>query len=341
MANFLSNAVGALLGKNNSSTPAYDPAAAAKAQSNYNANANNPYAVGQTSTGATVYNPTPTTPAYDPNGAIAAANAAATTAAQNLAAIQAQVAALPKLPAYDTTAAYASAQKAATAAVDPVYQDKLNQYLQQEQLTTAETTRKEGETEAGIATTLGQQTEDNATNRTRTGEDQTTKIGDVNTNEGNFQQDSGTAFDRARSALLGTVAGSGLTTSGIGQGQVAASTADRNQAEKEQTQTFDASRRDINTAATRTFADLATSDTRNTSAAATNTTQAKEGLQDYIDNANLDEQNFRTTNESDRQAAISGATQQEYSTGVNNFIASLIGSGARSQDVQLAKEIYG
>lgn len=278
---------------------------------------------------------------YDPSAAIAAANASAQAAAQNYAAIQAQLAAQPRLPTYNTAAAWANAQKAATAAVDPVYTDKLNQYLQAAQLGKTVQTRKQGEQEADIASTLTNQTADNATTRIRTGEDQTTRLGDVGTNEVNYQADSGTAFDQARTALLGDIANSGLVTSGIGQGKVASTTAQRNQTDNEQTQQFDASRRDINTTATRSFEDLATSDTRNTSAAATGTARSKQELQDYIDNANIEEQGFRMNNEADRQAAISQATGAEYKTAVQQFIASLVGSGARAQDIALASQVYG
>lgn len=292
-------------------------------------------------TTTTIKAPAVKTPSYDPNSDITALQKAIADQQASYAQLQAQQAAQPRLPVYDTSAAYANAQKAATAAVDPVYTDKLNQYLQQEQLGTTIQTRKTGEAVSDIATNLGNETADNATNRTRTAADEATNVGDVGQTETNFQQDSGTAFDRARTALTGKVANSGLTTSGIGQGEVAAATADRNQAEKEQTQNFDSSRRDIHTAAQRTFEDLATSDTRNTAAAATGTTRTNQQLQDYIDNANLEEQQFRTGNEQERQAAIAAGTNDQYKTGVQQFIASLVGSGARAQDVALAAQVYG
>jgi hypothetical protein len=278
---------------------------------------------------------------YNPNSDIDALNKQIAAEQAQYQALQAQQAAQPKLPVYNTAAAYANAQKAATSAVDPVYQDKLSQYLQQEQLTTAQNTTAEQNAEADAASTLSNQTTDNATNRTRTAADEVTNTGDVNQNETNVQADTGTAFDRARTALLGGVANAGLTTSGIGSQKAGQAIADRNQSEGEQTQSFDNSRRDIHTAATRTFEDLATSDTRNTSAAATTTARAKQGLQDYIDNAALGEQSFRTQNEQERQGAIESATNSQYQQGVQQFIASLIGSGARAQDVALASQVYG
>lgn len=281
------------------------------------------------------------TNAYDPNSEIDNLNKQIAAEQAAYKTLQASQAAQPKLPVYNTTAAYATAQKAATAAVDPVYQDKLTQFLQQEKLGTTQATTAEANTEADVASSLANATADNATTRARTSADTATNIGDVNQNETNTQADTGTVFDRARTALLGGVAKSGLTTSGIGRNQEGQAITDRNQSETQQTQGFDKSRRDIHTAATRTFEDLATSDTRNTTAAATTTARAKQGLQDYIDNANLSEQAFRTNNEEARQGAIESATGNEYSKGVQQFIASLIGSGARAQDVALAQQVYG
>lgn len=272
---------------------------------------------------------------------IDAANKAAADSNAAYQASQAQLAAQPKLPVFNTTAAYAQAQQQATTLDSSVYQDKLNQYLQQEQHDLGVNATGEQNAEADAASTLANQTADNATNRQRTTEDTATKTADTNQSEVNFQQDSGTAYNQARNALLGTVANSGLTTSGIGQGQVASSETARNQSDTEQGQTFDNSRRDIQTAATRTFQDLATSDTRNTSAAATTTARAKQTAQDYIDNYALDEQKTRTQNELDMQAQIAQDTNSNYSTAVQNFIQGLVGSGARAQDIQLASQVYG
>lgn len=278
---------------------------------------------------------------YDPSSDIDALNKEIAAEQANYQALQNQVAAQPKLPVYNTSAAWANAQKAATAAVDPVYTDKLNQYLQQEQLDTAQQTAKDQSADTAADTALANQTADNATTQTRATQDQTTGINQTNQSEGNYQADSGTAYDQARNALLGTVANSGLTTSGIGQGQVASSQAARNQGDVEQTEGFDNSRQAINTTAQRTFEDLATSNTRNTAANATTKAADATDLQNYIDNANLAEQQERTQNELDEQSAIASTTNQEYQQGVQQFIASLVGSGARAQDVALASQVYG
>ena len=260
--------------------------------------------------------------------------------AQNRA-FSAQLAAQPRLPYYNSSAGWATAQKAAQGVVDPVYTDKLNQYLQKEQLGIKQNTEQQQQQEQDIQTALKNALLDIGTNRTRTTEDMATHLGDVGTAENNYQTNEGRQFGAARDALLGSVANAGLTTSGIGQGKVQEQITDRNIASGQQSQSFESARRDIHTAASRTFEDLATNEGRQQEVAKHDTTVSKKALQDYIDNAALDEQGFRTQNEAERLAAIAGETNNQYQLGVRSFIQSLIGSGARSQDIALAQQVYG
>lgn len=279
------------------------------------------------------------TPSYTPDTSGLDAQIAALNAQTQQ--LQAQLAAQPRLPYYNTSASWAQAQAAAQGVVDPVYTDKLNQYLQSESLGVSQEQQKEANNQSDIQTTLDQTLADIATNRQRTTQDQTTNLGDVATNESNYQTNEGTQFDSARSALLGNIANSGLTTSGLGRGQETQAITNRNVASGQQEQQFEGQRRDINTSANRTFEDLATGEERGTAAAATGTTRSKQAVQDYIDTANLDEQSFRTNNEADRLSALAGESTNQYKLQVSNFIAGLIGSGARPQDIALAQQIYG
>lgn len=343
MANFFSNALGAVVhGTAAGAGTAYDYLTPGKGSSRVT-NYGSDYFIPKPASSPTPSKPsTPATPAPNPYAAAnAAADAQIAALNRQTQALMQQLAAQPRLPYYNTSAAWAQAQAAAQGVVDPVYTDKLNQYLQKEALGKKQTTEAEATTEANIQTQLAQALADTATNRTRAGEDQTTKIGDVNTAENAFQTNEGTAFDQARAALLGGVANSGLTTSGLGRQQDTTTIANRNTQSDQQTQQFTAARRDINTNATRTFEDLATADTRQQGAATANTAAAKKSLQDYIDNAALDEQGFRTNNEADRLGALASESGNQYKTLVGQFIAGLIGSGARPQDIALAQQIYG
>ena len=290
-------------------------------------------------TAAPTPKPTPI-PNYDPSGKIAASNAALEASRNSLAAIQAQMAAMPRIQAYDTTAAYANAQKTAQGKVDPVYADKLNQYLQGAKLKRDQETRTAAERQADIANSLSQTNEDIARNRTRTAEDEATSTGDVALNETNFQENSGTAFDRARTALIGNLGSTGADQFGLGQNQVQQTIDDRNSAENQQTQQFDTQRRDIKQNAFRTFEDLETSGVRASGAAETGTKRSKQALQDFIDNASLEEQGTRVNLENERQGALFNETQNQYKVGAQQFIASLVGK-ARDQDIIATKQFLG
>jgi len=339
MANFFQKALGSVVG---SAGLAYDyltPGKGSSRVTNWGAN----YAFGsptpKTPSGpsGTVRAPTPAPSAPDTSGLdaqIAALN-------RQTAALEAQIAAQPRLPYYNTSAAWAQAQKAASGVVDPVYTDKLNQYLQKEQLGIKQQTAEQQAQEAASNTALQQAIEDFTTNTNRENQDLSTNLGDVKTAETNYQRDSGTQFDAARAALLGTIANSGLTTSGIGRQQETAAVGARNTQEAEQQQSFDQQRRDFQTKATRNIEDLTTGKTRTEQKTAIDIADQKRALQDYIDSAAVEEQGFRTQNEADRLAAIANEAQNQYKIGVGNFIQSLIGGGARAQDIALAQQVYG
>lgn len=254
---------------------------------------------------------------------------------------QAALAAQPKLPFYNTADAWARAQSSAENIVNPVYTDKLNQYLEKARVKRAQTEQQTATNKQNIQGALTQSLEDATTNRTRTGEDLTNTLGDVSQTEQNFQTNEGTQFDQARAALLGDIANSGLTTSGLGQQKDAQAISERNTASKQQTQEYDKQRRDANLMATRTFEDIGKGEERAKGTAQTKTAQEDVDLKNFIDNASLDETDFRTQNELDRLASVSEQVGNQYKLGVSDFVAGLIGSGARAQDIALAQQVYG
>lgn len=264
-------------------------------------------------------------------------NDLASAAAKATAALTAQ----PRLPQFDYSANYAKAQGVAASTVNPVYQDKLNQYLAKAQAALGQKQVDVTRSKEDIATALAQALTDSATSRTRTNEDTTTQLGDVTANENSYQRQEGRQFDAARTALLGDVANNGLTESGIGQGQVANAVTDRNLASADQVRTFGNQKRDINTVATRTLADLDTSDTRQKSGAQRSTEAQDIDLNNFIQNSNLDEQSFRASNEAERIGAINQGTQSAYQNIIAQTMQALAGSGARAQDIALFKQVYG
>lgn len=265
------------------------------------------------------------------------ASASSAAAAAAIAALNAQ----PKLPKFDYAGSYARAGNTAASTVNPVYQDKLNQYLEKARAALGQKNVSVTRNKEDIQTALAQALEDSATGRVRTTEDTENKLGDITSNENSFQRQEGRQFDSARTALLGDVANAGLTESGIGQGKVQDATIDRNLASEDEVRGFDAAKRDTELFRTRTLADLDKSDVREQAGSV----RAKENqdidLNNFIQNSNLEEKAFRSSNEYERINAVNAATQSAYQKIVAQTIASLSGSGARAQDIALFKQVYG
>lgn len=344
MANFLSNAIGAVTGIGRDGGLGTDaPKVPDYANNSYmNAIQNQDQGKNAYSVGGVNYNF-----AGDPVKASAVDSQKAALDKQIadnaalLKSIAAERAAQPKLPFFDTSANWAKAQAAAGSVVNPVYTDKLNQYLAKKALETKQTTEQTQADKDKLDTALQQALENSQITRTQTNEDTTNKLGDIGANENSYQTQEGRQFDAARTALLGKVANSGLTESGIGQGQVNDAVIDRNNASADQVRAFNQQKRDTNLFHDRTFSDLALSDSRNQQSTTTGKAADDKHLQDYIDSYNLDETKSRSDLESARQSDLLVTTSQNAQLGANAFIQSLIGSGARAQDIALAKQIYG
>lgn len=257
-----------------------------------------------------------------------------------LKALQAQIASQPRLPFYDTSAAWARAQKGAENAVNPVYVDKLNAYLNKARVKRQQTEEQTNINKQNIQTGLQQSLEDIGVQRKRTGEDAATSTADTVASEAFDQEQGGTAFDRARTALLGEISNAGLTSSGIGRQIESQAVNDRNLQEGEATRQYEGKRKAIDTLKNRTFEDLSTSETRSKGEAEGKTKQQDIDLRNFIDNAGLEEGEFRTQNEAERLSAVSGEVNNQYKVGAAQFIQSLIGSGARAQDIALAQQVY-
>ena len=248
-----------------------------------------------------------------------------------LAQIRAQTAAAnAPLPAFDTAANRAKAQAQAGSSVNPVYQDMLNNFLRNQATKTAQQKAQAEMNRGTIDTGLNQTLEDTALGRTRTTEDTTNAMGDIQFGENTYQRQEGRQFDAARTALLGGLADAGLTESGLGSGQVANAVTDRNIASEAQTQEFDTARRDTQLNFTRKLADFDTADVRAQGGAESSKKQVDFDLQSYLDNAANSESDYRYQNEQERQAAIDAAAKANYSTYVSDAIAALAQQGTNA-----------
>lgn len=252
-----------------------------------------------------------------------------------------QIAAAPRLVKYDTAGAAASALSEANGAQTPLYTQKLNDYLAKTNIARSAEQRHAGETITDAQDQLKANLAGNDITRTRTGEDTATKIGETNYQEGNYFDTSGNQADAARTALEAGNATSGLAESGIGQGrldsqQVAqASDSNQQQHQFEQTKTL------AKLFQTRTLADLSRSDELSKVSEGKTESRTQLNLADFLNTSNVDEQATRSNLELERQGAILLDSNTRQKNKANAFIASLVKSGARPQDIALAKQIYG
>lgn len=278
----------------------------------------------------------------DPNPPTPSAADAINSAAQKqIAALQQQLAAMPKLPVYNTADAWSRAQSKAGSVVNPVYQDKLNNQLaiynakrtQESQITTR--------SKEDLDTNYGQLLEDTATERGRTAEDVATNLNEINYQEGQFQDQEGKQFDTQNRADRVALAEAGLSQSGLGAQKLENSVIDRNTMTDDQLRTFDNQKLAQQTVQKRAFEDLDRKDTRGAQLTERQKQDLDIQLENTLTNIQLDENVFRAGNEADRLGAMYTATQQAYNTDIRNWLASLSKQGWRAQDIALATQVYG
>lgn len=274
----------------------------------------------------------PTTP--DPNSQLAAY-------AAQLRALQTQVAQQPKIYSYNIADASAKARSAAEQAVNPYYTQKLNDFLSQEQTKQQRAQQDAATNSKQVDQALQDALNASNTQRGRTTQDATTKLGDVQNASDYYQNTEGNTFDKARSSLLTNLAQSGLTTSGLGQQQQNEQVANRNIESGQQVRSFNAQKDAINTLKTRTFEDLATGDTQSSQTAGQKKSAINVDLDRALQDIGTETNQFKGQNEYDRLNALTGEESRQYQLGVNNFVQALAGQGARAQDIQATRALYG
>lgn len=289
------------------------------------------------------YNPAPkVTPASTGGGRSSdswAAEMAASDARYR--ALEAQMAAQPKLANFDILANYNKAKQTATEAVTPLYNKKLNLFLEgqgiKKDTKNKETNLARENNQISLTNALG----DNATNRSRTGEDLASALQMIGQNADYFQQDEGQQFDQERRAAQEELAAAGGTDTGLGQQGIAQMTSDRNTSSQRQVQEFENQKASKQLLATRTIDDLATSDTRATQKKGQDDKAIQIDFDSYMSSLANEEESFKLTNDLEKALQISQQTQSYQNQGVQEFIAGLAGQGYRAQDIALAKQVYG
>jgi hypothetical protein len=260
---------------------------------------------------------------------------------ETLKSLQYQIAQQPRLPYFDIAGSYANARQKAENAVNPVYVKKLNDYLERKKVQQNRAIQDRDTTQKRLDEALSEALTGSQIGRTRTSEDVERNVESINNQEDFFQTSEGTAFDRAIRALSGQVAASGMATSGLGQQQIQEAQTDRNLESGQQVEQFTGQREAQEIFKTRTFEDLGRADESATKKTAIGKEDAQRSFDRYIEDLDYEEKSTRNTLESERLLSMLQETGNQQRLSFNDFIASLTGQGARSQDIAEAIRVYG
>ena len=251
-----------------------------------------------------------------------------------------QIAQQPKLAKFDVMANWRNAQSAAERAVNPLYEKKLNNFLEQNQ---AKRVRKQGEfnlTKEQTAQELANTLETNAINRARTAQDTQLALDTINTKEGQYQTDEGQSFDTNYRQVAEQLAASGSATTGLGRQQTSDMIRLRNVTNQRQLDEFQGQREAKQLFKTRTFEDLARGDTQANQLATNKNKAAQFDLDAYLEDLAFDETNFRMSNEAERMQAVYADAENQRQLGVEQFLAGLAGAGYGAKDIAYNRQVY-
>lgn len=240
-------------------------------------------------------------------------------------------------PQLDYKGINAKARKAAEGAINPLYQRKLTEFIEEQNVLKA---RKKSEYQTGVKNledSLAQALEGSELSRTRTSEDVATNLGQIDTAEDIMQTDTGDAFATERQGLSEQVFGSGLGTSGLGRQQVAGQQTARNTEEQRAADQFDFNRRTQEVFKARTFEDLAKSDELANLSTVKGKAKAKFDLDNYLEDIEFQTRAQKQLFETDRLQDILAATSNEKGKLVEQFIQGISDPGQR----QAAYSAYG
>lgn len=247
----------------------------------------------------------------------------------------------PKLAQFDLMANWRNAQSAAEKAVNPKYDQLLNDYLAQNVARQARGRQEFGLKSEKADTDQRYSLEDNATTRTRTTEDVAGAVQKLNTQEGEFQTDEGQDFDINYRQAAEQLAASGGAATGLGKQQTADMIRLRNVTSQRQLDEFQGQRMAKELFKTRTFEDLARGDTRAGELNTYTKKAAQFDLDKYLEDLAFEEKNKRWDIEQDRLSEVSREAMNFEKAQTEQFLAGLVGKGYSASDIAYNRSLYG
>ena len=278
----------------------------------------------------------PSTSSYDKEMADLQKELAALRSSQN----QVYIPPVPRIARYDSMAGYNKAREMAAQAKNPIYNQKMTDFIsrQNELLGRQKTdiTNSKGALDQSLARLL----EDSGVMRARATEDRDSNVDDAQATRAAEARAEGLDFDAAYRAMTEGLGAANMAESGLGQQQIGDAITARNTMSNEQVRQTENKIEAQNTLLGRTFQDLEVSDTRNTEDTTAKKTQLDLDLERFIDDQAYDSDQFKKTNELDRQLAISQATSGYQRQLVDQWVNSLAGAGYTAEEIGIAASIY-
>lgn len=260
-------------------------------------------------------------------------NAPATDYAALYAAAAGGAAAAPRPVNLDFAGIQARARQQAEGSVNPLYTQKLNDFLANQATQKARADADKATNDKLIQEGLQNLVSQNELTGQRTATDVANNLNALGSQEQFYQQQEGQAFDQARTGLQQGIAQSGLTGSGLGAQREQQAISQRNAQSGQQVQSFNIQKQAQQTLKTRTFQDLAKSTELGTKQAGTQKEQNQLNLNRFIEDQATQLDQERKNQEIQKQADIQAA-QGRYAK--EQFVNALQGIG--NQGTRLATQ---
>lgn len=257
-----------------------------------------------------------------------------------LAALAANRTPVPRMVNFDVGGSWDKAREMATKAVSPVYQQKMTDFINRQQV---ELGRKQSDITQGKSSldqVYERFIEDANTNRGRAQEDRDFNVDDIEESQAFAARTEGLSFDAASRALSENLGASGTADSGLGRQQVTETEQQRNMMSNEQIRQSENKIEAQNTLMNRTFEDLTTATTRKGEDTTSQKSKLDLDMERFIEDQAYEKDQTEKQNRLDMEADVAQQTIGYQGQLVDQWIQSLSGKGYTAQEIANAASIY-
>lgn len=258
----------------------------------------------------------------------------------SLAAIQAAQTPIPRFINYDVAGSWAKAKDLATNAVSPIYQQKMADFINRQQVELGRQQADSADQKQGLDQTLSRFLDDSSTSRDRAQEDTATSVKDIQDTQAYNDRTDGLSFDTANRTLSEGLGAAGTAGSGLGNQQVNDAITQRNQMSNEEVRQSTNKIAAQNTLMSRTFDDLQTGDTRKTEDTTAGKAKVDLDLERFIEDQSFDKDQETKSEDASKAADIAQQSISYQGQLVDQWIQSLSGQGYTAQEIANAASMY-